>query len=400
MDSPRTRQGVIQNILKGIQNLNPNFVEGYNKAQEYGEGYAARTKNFNDTPYARSMFAAGPESDAKGHVYMGYGDAWRTPEVGGIDPVTGKEILQKIDAISGDPVPQTGPSYGLGYTVGRAAADFGNNASLAKYWAWNHPLGIASDWSRKVMKESNEAKGNRSMAVLGSLAPAIAMGAAAGNVELSSLLEGDVTGRAAGSQAIERKRKEDGTLDKDKQTESANAIMEVAQRYVMGRSGRIIDDYNMYVTDKLQHGELPVDEYTYRQSKAKQYEPRSASNFFGLIKFDPTNAINNEATLTQLGYNVPLSAATTFGGAMLGAGAVGRLMKDDRIPFVTNQPKGSRGRGRNSALAMGASMAAGALLGKGAGVVANDQLQGAVNPRNKQFQEQLRDELERRNQMS
>lgn len=388
MASKADRRGMINRILNGIQNLNPEFVAGYNKAQEFGEGYASRTKNFNDTPYARSMFQVGAESDAGDHQYLGYGGAFKKQQTGAIDPETGM------------PADPTGMNFGLGYTVGRAAADFGNNASLSKYWAWNHPLGVASDVSRRVMKESGEAKGNRTMSVLGALAPAVAMGAAAGNVELSSLLEGDITGRAAGSQAVERKRKADGTLDKDRQTETANAITEVAQRYILGRSGKIIDDYDLYASDKLSHGELPVDEYTYRQSKAKQYEQRNLGNLFGLVKFDPTNAINNEASLTQLGYTVPLSAATTFGGAMLGAGAAGRLMKDERIPFVANEIRGTRGRGRNAALAMGASMAAGALLGKGAGVVANDQLQGVINPRNKEFQEQVRAELQRRNQAS
>lgn len=389
MAGARDRQGLIRSILNKLDNSE--FVEGYNKAQEFGEGYASRTRNFNDTPYARSLFQVGPETDAGNHEYLGYGGAFHKRPEGTpiIDPETGTRIDPGLNL-----------SHGLGYTLGRAAADFGNNASLSKYWAWNHPLGVASDVSRRVMKESGEAKGNRSMAVLGALAPAVAMGAAAGNVELSSLMEGDITGRAAGSQAVERKRKADGTLDKDRQTETNNAITEIAQRYILGRSGRIIDDYEMYVSDKLAHGELPVDEYTYGQSKSKQYESKGLHNLFGLVKFDPTNAINNEASLTQLGYTVPLSAATTFGGAMLGAGAAGRLMKDERIPFVANEVRGSRARGRNSALAMGASMAAGALLGKGAGVVANDQLQGVINPRNKEFQDLMRAELDRRNQMS
>ena len=388
MASPRDRQGLIRSILNKLGDAE--FVQGYNKAQEFGEGYASRTRNFNDTPYARSVFQIGAESDAGNHEYLGYGGAFRKRPEGTpiIDPETGARINN------------LNLSHGLGYTLGRAAADFGNNASLSKYWAWNHPLGVASDVSRRVMKESGEAKGNRAMSVLGALAPAVAMGAAAGNVELSSLLEGDITGRAAGSQAVERKRKEDGTLDKDRQRETANAITEIGQRYILGRSGRIIDDYDLYVTDKLEHGEVPVDEYTYKQSKAKQYEQKGLHNAFGLLKFDPTNAINNEASLTQLGYTVPLSAATTFGGAMLGAGAAGRLMKDERIPMVAKHSRGSRARGASSALAMGASMAAGALLGKGAGVVANDQLQGVINPRNKEFQDQVRAELDRRNQMS
>jgi len=395
MANPRNRQGLITSILKKLEEANPNFVAGYQKSQEFGEGYAERTRRFNDAPYGRSMFDIGTDPDSTaGSVGLGYGGAFRKSNTPVVDPATGQP---RIDAVTGKPVSPTGTSFGMGYTLGRVAADFGSNASLSKYWSWNHPLGVASDLARKTMRKSGETTGNRAMTSLGALVPAVAMGAAAGNVELSSLMEGDITGRAAGSQAVERKRTEEGTLDKDKQTETANALMEVAQRYILGRSGRIIDDYDLYVEDKLTHNELPVDEYTYKKSKSKQYESKGLHNAFGLVKFDGTNAINNEATMTQLGYSVPLSAATTFGGSMLGAGVAGRLMKDQRIPAVANRVKGSRGRGAAAAAVMGAAMGAGALLGKGAGVVANDALQGVINPRNKEFQDLMREELDRRN---
>ena len=234
----RDRQGLITSILNKLQQANPEFVAGYNRAQEFGEGYSERTWNFNNTPFARSLFEISRDKDAPADFdHLGYGGAFFKRKEGApaIDPETGQRIYPGLNM-----------NHGLGYTLGRVAADFGNNASLSKYWTFNHPLGAASTIAREVMRNSDEAKGNRAMSVLGALAPAVAMGAAAGNVELSSLMEGDITGRAAGSQAVERKRKADGTLDKDAQTETANVITEIAQRYILGRSGRIIDDYELF----------------------------------------------------------------------------------------------------------------------------------------------------------
>ena len=255
--------------------------------------------------------------DADGNVvgFYNYGDRINNPMDANGNP------LRPIREQSGIADP-TGKSFGAGYAVGRVMADFGNNATLNQYWRFNHPLGVASSIGQRVNRVSGEAKGNRAMSSLAYLAPSIVLGAGAGNVELSSLIEGDITGRARGSQAVERMRNPDGTLDKDNETDSANAIAEVAQRYILGRQGKIITDYDNFVEDKLSGGEVPVDEWTFKQSKRKQFEPRTLGNAFGLIKAEGTNAINGEASITQLGYTTPLSVATAFGGSMLGACAM------------------------------------------------------------------------------
>lgn len=432
------RARMIDNILQQLRNINPEFVAGVDKAQQFGEGFVSRSKNFNDGPYARPAAFEFAEADAGSHDYLGYRGAFkgRTPilddqgnqmldragrplfdkgnRLYDKDGNTvgfynyGDRIQTPVDA-EGTPLrpireqsgtaDPTGGSFGAGYAVGRVMADFGNNASLNQWWRFNHPLGVASTIGQRVNRVSGEAKGNRAMTTLAYLAPSVALGAAAGNVELSSLMEGDITGRARGSQAVERKRNPDGTLDKSTETESANAIAEVAQRYILGRSGKIITDYDAYVNDKLEGGEIPVDEYTFKQSKAKQFEKKTLGNLFGIMKFEPTNAINNEASYTQLGYTVPLSAATTFGGSMVGAGAMGTLMRQGNVPMLNAYPRGGRGRGAVSALLTGAGMLAGGLAGKGVGVAANDALQQQLNPRNAEFQANIKQELERRKRM-
>jgi len=424
------RARMIDNILQKLRNINPEFVAGYDKAMEFGEGYANRTRNFNDSPYARPAPNPMGEDDAGTHQHLGYGGAFkqRTPLLDDAgNPLVdrqGRQLytrgnrlydeagntvgffnqgdrIQTVDGVptrartSGEAIP-TGTNFGLGYTAGRVLGDFGSNASLSKYWMWNHPLGVASDFAQHAVKQSGEARGNRAMTPLSALLPSVILGASAGNVELSSLAEGDISGRARGTQAVDRKRRPDGTLDPDKETETANVISEIAQRYILGRSGKLLTDYDEYASDKLAGGEVPVDEWTYKQSKRKQFEPKGLHNAFGLIKFDGTNAINNEASITQLGYTTPLSGATAFGGSMLGAGAMGTLMKQGNIPLLNQYPRGGRGRGAVSALLTGGAMVAGALAGKGVGVVANDALQQQINPRNQEFQDTIRQELERR----
>ena len=77
---------------------------------------------------------------------------------------------------------------------------------------------------------------------------------------------------------------------------------------------------------------------------------------------------------------------------------MGNLMKQENIGMLNRYPKGGRGRGAVSALLTAGAMGAGALIGKAGGVVANDVLQEQINPRNAEFQDNIRKELNRRKQ--
>ena len=365
------RRGMIKSILDSV--ISPEFKAGFAKGGEFGEGYRPETERFKTGPYAYSVFQGGatkpnltPEERAN---VVGYRGAFQGREVlldsqgrpmldqqgnqlhtsgnrqyddkGNVvgfesvtDPLTG-EVREAIPS---------GPAYGLGYLAKRASIDWGSNATLGAYWQYNHPLGGASSLARNIVGNSGEAKGNRYATPLSAVAPAIIMGAAAGNVALNNLGGGEA-GRAPGTQAVVKKRRADGTLDPDKQTETANAVAEVGLRY-LGRSGYLIDDYGQYFDDMIQHGKMPVDERTYSDYKSQQFEKRDLSNAYGLFKVTPTNPITGEASFQQLGYHVPVSAASSIGGSLIGLGGMNRLMKDN--PSMLGTP-GAKGRHRKSA---------------------------------------------------
>lgn len=405
---------------RAIKNIIADIKAGMAKAGEVGEGVRPETMNFKTGPYAYSMFQGGPTkpnlTPEEMEAVIGYRGAFKSREP--LMDSSGNRMLDqqgnqlftsgnreydsqgnvigyesKVDPLTGEATESipSGGAYGVGYTLGRAGLDWGNNATLGTYWQWNHPLGGASSLTRNIMGNSGVGQGNRWATPLSAVAPAVLMGAAAGNVALDNITSGEA-GRAPGTQAVLKKRREDGTFDPDRQTESNNAIAEVALRY-LGRSGYLINEYDAYFDDMIEHGKLPVDKETYSDFKAQQFERKDLSNAFGLFKASPTNPVSGEASFQQLGYHVPLSSAAALGGGLTAMGGMSRIIKDN--PQVLGAP-GTKMRNRKGAALMGAAMAVGGGVGNIVGQGANDLVQRVVNPRNHAFQQQVAEELQKR----
>ena len=66
------RAQLIDGILQRLRNLNPELVAGYDKAQQFGEGFVSRSMNFNDGVYARPAPFNFGESDVRTKDYLGY----------------------------------------------------------------------------------------------------------------------------------------------------------------------------------------------------------------------------------------------------------------------------------------------------------------------------------------
>lgn len=411
----------IKNILNSI--VPPELKAGWDKAHEYGEGYRPETQGFKTGVIGYSVFqGAGlkpnltPEERAN---VVGYRGAFKNREVlkdsqgnamldpmGNVMHTSGNRVYDSSGNFQGfetvtDPLTRetketvpSGGMYGLGYTLGRAGIDWSSNATLGQYWTYNHPLGSASSMTRNILGNSEVAQGNRNTPWLSAMAPAVLMGAAAGNVALDNITSGEA-GRAPGTQAVFKKRREDGTYDPERQTQTENAITEVALRY-LGRSGYLIDNYNDYADDMLEHGKLPVDRETYSNFKAQQFEKKDLNNLFGLFKVTGTNPISGEASFQQMGYHVPVSAAASLGGALTAMGGMNHLMKNNPAILGSAGAPGSTARKRRGAALMGAAMGVGGLVGNAVGEGANDLIQRTVNPRNYAFQEQIKEELKRR----
>ena len=416
-----SRQSKIKNILNSI--VPPELKAGWDRAHEWGEGYRPETERFKTGPYGYSVFQGGPLkpnlTPEEAAEVMGYRGAFKGRDV--LKDSQGNPMLDQdgqqlrtsanreydgdgnfsgfetiTDDLTGEikQAQPTGPMYGLGYTLGRAGIDWNSNSTLGQYWTWNHPLGSASSMARNVIGNSDVAQGNRNTPFLSAIAPSMLMGAAAGNVAVGNILSGeDMTGRAPGTQSIIKVRKEDGTIDKAQQTKSANALTEVALRY-LGRSGYVIDDYSKYFEDMLSNDKIPVDKQTWGNFRSQQFESRNPSNLYGLVKVSPPSPITGEAQFSQLGYAVPVSAAASLGGGLTAMGGMSRLMKDN--PSLLGGVKGSTRANRRGAALMGAAMATGGVVGNVVGQGANDLIQRVVNPRNHAFQEQIKEELKRR----
>lgn len=412
-----SRSNKVRSILNSLGL--PEFMAGLKQGGKYGESWVPESQNFRGGPMVYSVGQGKrlkPDlNEAQAGDVIGYGGSFaerkllrdetgqvmRGPQ-GEALKATGNRIYDDQGNVIGfgrvDEYGNTiaevpsGPMMGLGYTASRLKNDYLGNGTLNQVWRFNHPLGSASSFARTAMSGTGEARGNRALTPLSTFVPAVILGGAAGNVFLPNVLNGQA-GRTPGTQMVNPERDEEGRIADRTKTE--NAISEVANRYLLGRSGRMLPEYEEYAADKLQHGIIPESPEVYFDTRARQWEKKTPLNLFGLFKTNPTDAINGEASFTQLGYTVPLSGATSLGGALTAAGVTGHLLRKDPAWLGA---KGTGKRHRRSAAALGAAMTAGALAGKAIGTGANDVIQQAINPENYQFKRQLAAELERRQQ--
>ncbi len=412
-----SRSKQVRNILNSLGL--PEFMEGVKQADKWGESWVPESQNFRGGPM---VYAAGqprglkPDlSSGQSSEVLGYGGSFQERKLqrnsagevlrdgqGQALKERGNRIYDDAGNVigfgtvdsSGKTVAQapSGPMMGLGYAAERLKNDYLNNGTLNVVWRFNHPSGSASSFARSVLSDTGEARGNRAMPVLSNMAPAVILGAAAGNVFIPNVINGQA-GRTPGTQMVLPEREEDGTIGDRKKTESA--LAEVANRYLLGRTGRMLPEYSEYAADKLENGIIPESPDVYYDTRSRQWEKKTPLNLFGLFKTNPTDAISGESSFTQLGYTVPLSGAASLGGALTAAGVTGHQLKKN--PAWLGE-RGSGKRHRRSAAALGAAMAVGSIAGKAIGGTANDVIQQAINPENYQFKQQLAAEIERRKQ--
>jgi hypothetical protein len=298
------------------------------------------------------------------------------------------------------------PQAKAGYAVGRLVRDFIGDGTRTIWWVGNHPLGatsiageIASDaagfrptkaeiqdleqrlnvnregaieqWSKD--KGFAHAAGESGIplevasAVL-PLAGSLALVSASGTHDLANFAEG---GRTPGYEAVYN----DG-ID---EAQSTNVPGELATRYFLGRSGRLLP-WEQFTAERPEIS--PGDYEAYR---AHQFD-RGALDL-NLFRATDRN-LTGEPEFTMMGFQVPLSGAASAGGALIGgvAGAreldalIQRRYADrlEQVPKNLAMLKTTAGR-RVAGAALGAL--AGAISGRLGATAINDiVIQPALNP--------------------
>jgi hypothetical protein len=241
------------------------------------------------------------------------------------------------------------PAAKAAYGAGRVIHSFVNDGDRVPWWLLNFPLaqtnvqgqmattaaGLAPDYATLRSEVANEKGVDRSMvsrsevdakwaqregwshpdvevqrgahhglpaglarAVIPLLAASTVV-ATSGNTDLGNLIEG---GRAKGHLAI--------LQDPDDPSKTTNVPAELALRYFLGRSGRL----------------LPWDEFTAERPDVSPDDYRAAIGYqfnkgpldLGIFRNTGRN-LEGEPSFAMLGFEVPLSAASSAGGGMVGA---------------------------------------------------------------------------------
>lgn len=297
--------------------------------------------------------------------------------------------------------PRVGAAGKAGYVAGRFAHDLINDGSRVPWWVLNHPMAqtaVAADLgadasglnpnydayhqeldARNVeasrpaidaafaadMGFSHRGQGAGVPLGLARKLPAViassALLATSGNSNFANITGG---GRLPGFEAVM-------PVDGDK-TQSSNPLLELGARYMFGRTGRV----------------LPWEEFTeerpdvapgdYGAYRAYQF---NSGPLLGIAKATSRN-IDAEPEFTMMGFRVPLSAASTVGGTLIGgiagAKALDKMVNDQMAARFGGALK-ARGNRRLAGYALGAL--AGGLSGRLGSEVINDAIiQPALNP--------------------
>lgn len=298
------------------------------------------------------------------------------------------------------------PQAKAGYLAGRVARDFIGDGSRTVWWVGNHPLGatsiageIASDaagfrptkqeiqgleqslnvnregaleeWSKLKGFAHNEGASGiplEAAAAILPLAASVALVGASGTHDLGNLAQG---GRTPGYEAVFN--------DDISKAESTNVPGELATRYFLGRSGRL----------------LPWEEFTAERPEVNpgDYEGYRAFQFdrgaldLNLFKATDRN-LTGEPEFVMMGFQVPLSGAASAGGALIGGVAGAReldaLIQRRYAERLENTPE-KLGMLRTTAGRRVAGAALGALAGAisgrlGARAVNDLAIQPILNP--------------------
>jgi hypothetical protein len=297
--------------------------------------------------------------------------------------------------------PRVGPAGKAGYVAGRLAHDLVNDGSRVPWWVLNHPMAqtaVAADlaadtaglnpdydtYHQKLdaageaatreaidaafaadMGFSHRGEGAGIPLGLARKLPAVlassALLAGSGNSNFANIAGG---GRLPGFEAVL-------PADGDK-TRSANPLAELGVRYMFGRTGRLLP-WEQFTAERPDVS--PGDYGSYR---AHQYD---SGPLLGLVKATSRN-IDAEPEFTMMGFRVPLSAAATVGGTLVG-GIAGAQALDQMVNEQMASRFGgalqTRGNRRLAGFALGAL--AGGLSGRlGAIGLNNAIIQPALNP--------------------
>lgn len=143
---------------------------------------------------------------------------------------------------------------------GRIAADIAGDGTRHLFWRWNHPLAITADVGRAIGKKQGLSKPQAALVALGLTQ---GMELMSGNLNLNNLQQG---GRASGYSAV--------LPSEEDSTQTTNLPLEVASRYVLGRTGRLLpwEEFRQERTD--------VSKEAYQ--KYKDYMRGDTLNLLGL----------------------------------------------------------------------------------------------------------------------
>jgi hypothetical protein len=297
--------------------------------------------------------------------------------------------------------PRVGAAGKAGYVAGRLVHDIVNDGSRVPWWVLNHPMAqtaVASDLaadaaglnpdygvyeqlrsargdeiSRPAIDEefaadmgfSFRGEGKGVPLGLARKVPAIiassALLATSGNSDFANIAGG---GRQPGFESIL-------PVEGDK-TQSANPLGELGIRYMFGRTGRLLP-WEEFTAERPDVS--PTDYGNYR---AYQY---SSGPLLGIAKATSRN-VDAEPEFAMMGFRVPLSAASTVGGTLIGgiagAKALDRVISDEMATRFGGALK-ARGNRRLAGYALGAL--AGGIAGRAGSQVINDAIiQPTLNP--------------------
>jgi hypothetical protein len=155
-------------------------------------------------------------------------------------------------------------------------------------------------------------------------------------------------------------------------TQSSNPLGELGIRYMFGRTGRLLP-WEEFTAERPDVS--PTDYGSYR---AYQY---GSGPLLGIAKATSRN-VDAEPEFTMMGFRVPLSAASTVGGTLIGgiagAKALDRVISDEMATRFGGALK-ARGNRRLAGFALGAL--AGGVTGRlGSAAVNNAVIQPMLNP--------------------
>jgi hypothetical protein len=297
--------------------------------------------------------------------------------------------------------PNVGTAGKAGYVAGRLIHDIVNDGSRVPWWVLNHPMaqaavlsdvaadaaGLNPDYgtyeqlraargdeiSRAAIDEefaadmgfSFRGEGKGIPLGLARKVPAViassALLATSGNSNFANIAGG---GRQPGFESIL-------PVEGDK-TQSSNPLGELGIRYMFGRTGRLLP-WEEFTAERPDVS--PTDYGSYR---AYQFD---SGPLMGIAKATSRN-IDAEPELGMLGFRVPLSAASTVGGTLIG-GIAGAKALDAMVNEQMQDRFGgalkARGNRRLAGYALGAL--AGGIAGRAGSQVINDAIiQPTLNP--------------------